>query len=150
MSREGEDSGLYILENGAEFSLTPLIKRKSAFESFSGLRSGSRDTKGIQSWVNQPEEPGRDETGVGMKGLVYSRGVGVVKYPVQVNILPGPVNYVKSSRVPYIEEEKSILENINIVRSAKQRFLHWSEPDVCMFKRHYIISIWNKNPMKIV
>ena len=59
-----------------------------------------------------------------MKGLVYSRGVGAVKSPVEVNILPRPVNYVRSSQVPYIEEEKSILENINIVRSAKQRFLN--------------------------
>jgi len=120
ISGDEEDSGLYILENGAEFSLTPLNKRKYAFEPYSGSRSGTRDHRRTQRRLNRQEEPGRED----LKGLVYSRGVGAVKSPVEVNILPGPVNYVRSSQVPYIEEEKSILENINIVRSAKQRFLN--------------------------
>ena len=95
------EQGLYVLENGMEYSLTPLTSRKSKFESLPTSTDRIR--------------PKFTTVRVAPKSL-SSR-------PYQE---PQPTNMerVKSSSVPYIEEEKDVLKNINIVKSLKTKFLN--------------------------
>lgn len=114
---EEEDSGLYVLENGTEFSLTPLVKRKSAFET--ERKYAKYDRRGRQRHFHSSTN---GEMGEGL-GVTFHRVSGSIKSPIQVEIVDKPVNYVKSANIPYIEEEKSLLNSINVVETVKRKFL---------------------------
>ena len=132
---EEEDSGLFVLENGAEFSLTPLNKRKSAFETERRTSYGNTGRRSNQPYANGHvggvgtglggvgTAPGGVGTVLGGVGTVLGRAGGTTKAPIHVEILEKETNYVKSSNIPYIEEEKTVLENIKIVNSIKKKFL---------------------------
>ena len=94
------DEGPCVVENGIEYSLTPLAARKNKFEHQYTPRAfsmGSIDEKYLKTNPVQPEQ-GTD------KQLIENR--------------------IISSKVPYIEEEKDVLESINIVKNLKTKFLH--------------------------
>ena len=57
------------------------------------------------------------------EGVVYRRGASTAMPPIELEVLGDPVNYVRSSNSPYIEEEMGVLKNINIVHSIKKKFL---------------------------
>ena len=110
MTLEEADSGLFVLENGTEFSLTPLNNRKSAFEPPPVVRR------------RRPSSPIR--LAAPGFGLSFARGGARVRQEAATAaVVADPLNYVKSSNLPYIEAEKGVLQNINIVHSAKRKFL---------------------------
>ena len=98
----GQDFHLFVVENGTEVPLTPLSQRKSLFE-----RPGSEGRRGwegsqqTRSW----EKPvvGKAEENDSSESL--------------------PTELVRSSSRTYIEEEQDVLQNINVVRRVKMRFL---------------------------
>ena len=106
---QGKADKLFVVANGAEVPLTPLQVRKTVFES-SKLQPrrmqtpGRRNGEEARSW-----EAGHAGEGLGMR---FRNGN-----------LSLPADLVKSSKLSYLEEEKEILRNINIVKHAKKRFL---------------------------
>ena len=125
---QGEDEettdsslGLYVVENGKEYPLIPLKDRKSVFESQSVKVSYKlatsttikEKTKGLNEIMNQST-------------VVSDR---VIRRPFMIDSVGNPDRNqlrrdppVKSSIVPYIQEEKDILENINLVSKIKPKF----------------------------
>ena len=100
----GQDFHLFVVENGTEVPLTPLSQRKSFFEKPNS--EGGREWEGSQqtrSW----EKP------------VVTVGKSEDKSSESL-----PTELVRSSSRSYIEEEQDVLQNINVVRRVKMRFLH--------------------------
>lgn len=100
-----DEHGLFVVENGNEFSLTPVNKRKSMFEIHkkSGrVRKISKETT-RQNKISEPPPQSLDNTPKESEKQSFER--------------------VKSCNIPYIEEEKDILENIRMVQSLKMKFL---------------------------
>ena len=91
-----DDHRLYLVENGLEYSLSSLDSRKSKFENL--------HTVNIKPNFIPARLPPR---------LISTCP----------NLEPQSTERVKSSSVPYREEEKDILQNINIVKSLKSKFL---------------------------
>ena len=89
-----------MVENGKEYPLIPLSQRKSLFEN-----------------KEQPK-------------LSYKLAVTKLETPDVVKIIHKPKKEeislkdppVKSSNVPYIQEEQEILQNINLVSKIKPKF----------------------------
>ena len=103
-----DEQGLFVVENGTEFSLTPVNKRKSMFEIHKKngrVRKISRDTKKQNRIIEPPMEAPVDTVDT------------TKEYENQ------SLERIKSSNIPYIEEEKDILENIRMVQSLKMKFL---------------------------
>merc|ERR1712192_193280 len=98
----GQDFHLFVVENGTEVPLTPLSQRKSLFERPEGEgRRGWEENQQTRSW----EKP-------------------VVEGKVKENSSESlPTELVRSSSRSYIEEEQDVLQNINVVRRVKMRFL---------------------------
>jgi hypothetical protein len=176
-SGEEDDSGYFVADNGVEFSLTPLTKRRQLFEARPPVearrpveaRPPAASSAGRP--VRRPPPPGGVARVVdpcpavgptGRTELVSSpvqhlkvHSVKRANVPVrQVEPAPapfaknacGPVRQtapctksvggpvreietaahapcVKSASVPYIQEEKEILERIHVVKQLKERFL---------------------------
>ena len=97
---QGEDTRPYIVENGHEYSLTPLTTRKQKFDHH---QYDPRVFKGSP----QPGELNQ-------------------KLPSPANNSPNtiPRERVVSTNLPYIEEEQDVLKSINIVQSLKSKFLN--------------------------
>ena len=100
----GQDFHLFVVENGTEVPLTPLSQRKSLFE-----RPGSEGRRGWE---------GSQQTRSWEKPVVV---VGKVEENSSSESLP--TELVRSSSRSYIEEEQDVLQNINVVRRVKMRFL---------------------------
>lgn len=133
MGEEG-DSGLYVVDNGAEFSLTPLNKRKSVFESRSSASAkGDRAKAGRDKQKKRSSKQHERRTSgelreeevyyTGGEGVVYSRAGSASRPPLDLEVMDDPVNYVRSANIPYIEEERGVLKSINVVHSVKKKFL---------------------------
>merc|ERR1712192_236097 len=99
----GQDFHLFVVENGTEVPLTPLSQRKSLFE-----RPGSEGRRG---W----EESQQTRS--------WEKPVAVVGKVEKNNSESLPTELVRSSSRSYIEEEQDVLQNINVVRRVKMRFL---------------------------
>jgi len=105
INKSQEEHGLFVFENGNEFSLTPVNKRKSMFEIHkkSGrVRKISKETA-KQNKIIEPLLEAPVDTPDESESQILER--------------------IKSSNIPYIEEEKNILENIRMVQSLKMKFL---------------------------
>lgn len=105
INKSQEEHGLFVVENGNEFSLTPVNKRKSMFEIHkkSGrVRKISKETA-KQNKIIEPLLEAPVDTHNESESQILER--------------------IKSSNIPYIEEEKNILENIRMVQSLKMKFL---------------------------
>jgi len=103
-----DEHGLFVVENGTEFSLTPVNKRKSMFEIHkkSGrVRKISKETKESKRTDRVSETQLEIPTEISKESEMQS------------------LERIKSSSIPYIEEEKDILENIRMVQSLKMKFL---------------------------
>ena len=98
----GQDFHLFVVENGTEVPLTPLSQRKSLFE--------RPDSEGRRGWE------GNQQTRSWEKPVV----VGNVEKNSSDSL---PTELVRSSSRSYIEEEQDVLQNINVVRRVKMRFL---------------------------
>ena len=96
----GEDVRPYMVENGHEYSLTPLTTRKQKFDHH---QYDPRVFRGSP----QPGELSQ-------------------KSPNLANNSPNtiPRERVVSTNLPYIEEEQDVLKSINIVQSLKSKFLN--------------------------
>ena len=96
----GEDTRPYMVENGHEYSLTPLTTRKQKFD-------------------HHQYDP-RVFKGSPQPGELHQ------KSPSPVNNSPNtiPRERVVSTNLPYIEEEQDVLKSINIVQSLKSKFLN--------------------------
>jgi len=104
-----DEQGLFVVENGTEFSLTPVNKRKSVFEIHKRngrVRKISKETAKQKKIIEPSPEAPVDSTADTAK-----------EYENQ------SLERIKSSNIPYIEEEKDILENIRMVQSLKMKFL---------------------------
>merc|ERR1712192_238220 len=99
----GQDFHLFVVENGTEVPLTPLSQRKSLFE-----RPGSEGRRG---W-----EEGQQTRSWEKPAMV----VGKVEKNSSESL---PTELVRSPSRSYIEEEQDVLQNINVVRRVKMRFL---------------------------
>ena len=99
------DEALYVVENGLEYSLAPLNSRKSKFEHQTLDRTRptvSTDREATRSLSSiRRDKPSNNN---------HPRA--------------NEMDRIKSSNVPYIEEEKDILKNINVVQSLKSKFLN--------------------------
>ena len=97
------DEALYVVENGLEYSLAPLTSRKSLFEhqTLDRIRPtvSTEATRSLSSI--RRDKPSNHH---------HPRA--------------NEMDRIKSSNVPYIEEEKDILKNINVVQSLKSKFLN--------------------------
>ena len=93
-----EDNRPYMVENGHEYSLTPLTTRKQKFD-------------------HHQYDP-RVFRGSPQPGEMYQKSV--------TNNSPNmiPRERVVSTNIPYIEEEQDVLKSINIVQSLKSKFLN--------------------------
>jgi len=98
----GQDFHLFVVENGTEVPLTPLSQRKSLFE--------------------RPEHEGRRAWEASQQTRSWEKPVVVGK--AEDNSSESlPTELVRSSSRSYIEEEQDVLQNINVVRRVKMRFL---------------------------
>ena len=97
----GQDFNLFVVENGTEVPLTPLSQRKSLFERPGSERRRWECSQPARSWERPVVEKEREET----------------------NSESLPTELVKSSSKSYIEEEQDVLQNINVVRRVKMKFL---------------------------
>ncbi len=173
---EEDDSGYFVADNGVEFSLTPLTKRRQLFEARPPVearrpveaRPPASSSAGQP--VRRPPPPGGVARLVDPCPAVRPTGrTELVRSPVQhlkkqsvkranvperqiepahaphVKNVSGPVRQtepaksvggpvreienaahapcVKSASVPYIQEEKEILERIHVVKQLKEKFL---------------------------
>ena len=86
-------------------------------EGMEGWKEGAEGWKagGIEGW-----KEGADE---GFDISFHRASSARMKSPMDVELVDNPINYVKSSNIPYIEEEKNILNNINVVDQVKRKFL---------------------------
>ena len=96
----GEDVRPYMVENGHEYSLTPLTTRKQKFDHH---QYDPRVFRGSP----QPGE-------LSQKSLSLANN--------SPNTIPR--ERVVSTNLPYIEEEQDVLKSINIVQSLKSKFLN--------------------------
>ena len=98
------DPALYVVENGLEYSLASLHSRKSVFE--------HQRVDRIKQTVTTEREETRS---------LDSRREKLNHHP---SSKANEMDRIKSTNVPYIEEEKDILKNINVVQSLKSKFLN--------------------------
>ena len=103
-----QDQALYVVENGLEYSLPPLTSRKSVFE---------HQTLELDR-IKQTVTTGREAT-----RSLSSHTDNLINHH-HPNLQSNEMDRIKSSNVPYIEEEKDILKNINVVQSLKSKFLN--------------------------
>ena len=99
------DEALYVVENGLEYSLAPLNSRKSKFE--------HQTLDRIRPTVSTEREATRSLSSIRRD-----------KPSNNNHPRANEMDRIKSSNVPYIEEEKDILKNINVVQSLKSKFLN--------------------------
>ena len=97
----GQDFNLFVVENGTEVPLTPLSQRKSLFERPGREERVLEGSQQARSW-EKPVSSGKTENN-------SSESL--------------PTELVRSSSRSYIEEEQDVLQNINVVRRVKMRFL---------------------------
>ena len=98
-----DDQGPYVVDDGHEYSLTPLADRKNKFEQKYDQRAFRMSP--ILGGVS--DAPSKSNLGQHKK-LDFS----------------AMRDRVISSNIPYIEEEKDVLKSINIVQSLKTKFLN--------------------------
>lgn len=104
VSSDQESSlGLYVVENGKEYPLIPLRQRKSLFETVQTQQVLSYK---VTPLINNHEKKTAAST--------------VVAEIPAINLLREPP--VKSSTVPYIQEEQEILQKIDLVSKIKPKF----------------------------
>jgi hypothetical protein len=102
-----DGSQLFLVENGSEVPLTPLVQRKTVFERFTLMHSDTRDV------LERPAS--REARSLGQEAEARPASPrGSISLPAQL---------VRSSSRSYIEEEKDVLKNINIVNKVKKKFL---------------------------
>ena len=114
----GQETQLFVVENGTEVPLTPLSIRKTLFESGDFKASETVVGRQSRSWEGA-ETASRRSSGIYRDVEGEEEGHKVF----QNTSVSLPLEMVKSSTLAYIEEEKDVLQNINIVKSVKQKFL---------------------------
>lgn len=95
-----KDNRPYMVENGHEYSLTPLTTRKQKFD-------------------HHQYDP-RVFRGSPQPGEMYQKSQSITNH--SPNMIPR--ERVVSTNIPYIEEEQDLLKSINIVQSLKSKFLN--------------------------
>ena len=117
----GQETQLFVVENGTEVPLTPLSIRKTLFESGDFEASETVTGRQSRSWEGAETSSRRTHRSSGIHGDTEGEEEGQEVY--QNTSVSLPLELVKSSNLAYIEEEKDVLQNINIVKSVKQKFL---------------------------
>ena len=126
-------NGLYVVENGREYRLVSLQERMKMFEKKNGrAKRKSREEKEIE--INVPIPAKVNNASDDQKVMTHPENV-LKAQPVDVS-KPQPVNTskaqpvnsigksetIKCNNLPYILEEREILQNIDIVRNVKNMF----------------------------
>ena len=123
--------GLYVVENGKEYPLIPLRERKSMFESANQVKISYKIATASTTIVKKEtlQEKSSHHAGV----VVTAKPCSIIE--TKENVVGGVENVnqkhhqvcskeapIKSSTVPYIQEEEEILKNINLVSKIKPKF----------------------------
>lgn len=109
LSSDQESSmGLYVVENGKEYPLIPLRQRKSMFETIQTHQVLSYKVTPLINKTNAKTVEKMSNT---------KPEVPAVNRPTLLREPP-----VKSSTVPYIQEEQEVLQKIDLVSKIKPKF----------------------------
>ncbi len=111
-SPEASSLGLYVVENGKEYPLIPLRERKSIFEHHGSSSNLQQVTYKIAtSAIAKTNNSNKQEPVKILEPMLDQAKVNIRRDPP-----------VKASRVPYIQEEQEILQNIKVVSKIKPKF----------------------------
>ena len=127
---------LYVVENGKEFPLTPVAKRKSFFvqqqkeeDDCDGVTALTRGVEPVILARKQVREYREECLRSASPSDSSERSSSVElddgkRRQREDDLEEEERLMVKSSAGPYIQDEQEVLANINLVRAMKERFLH--------------------------
>ena len=119
--------GLYVVENGKEYPLIPLRERKSMFESANQVKISYKIATAAVTTIVKKETLQEKSSAA---GVVTAKPCNIIETKENVVGVEQANQHhqvckeapIKSSTVPYIQEEEEILKNINLVSKIKPKF----------------------------
>lgn len=121
-----EDTPLYVVENGKEFPLTPVSKRKSFFMSSEQLATNKMPNDILMSQpiivhpkLKREEDEKECELSSSSSSLDEDEDESLQSREEE----SVDNQTIKSSQKPYIQEEQEVLASINVVKKMKKKFL---------------------------